>query len=143
MTNLINTTGVNIVNHLSTWTSGHFRFVIKNRAGFLTVQDAMKVQDIDFIKRPETLLTLHQKGALQTVEFCPEGAVHYSTVFARKGKKVILLDQAIMANLKLGTVSTLFGDTNLNSGPQRVAVNATQYSDLLFRVNQDAATDAL
>ena len=143
MTNLINTTGANIVDHLSAFTSGHFRFVIKNGAGFSTVQDAMKVQDIDFIKRPETLLTLHQKGALQTVEFCPEGGTYYSTVFARKGKRVIVLDQAIMANLKIGTVSTFFGDTNLNTGPQRVAVNATQYSDFLFRMNQEASTEAL
>jgi len=103
----------------------------------------MKVQDIDFLKKPETLLTLHQKGALQTVEFCPEGAVHYSTVFARKGKKVILLDQAIMANLKLGTVSTLFGNTNLNTPTQRQAVNAKTWADYAFIDNQEASTEAL
>lgn len=136
MTNLVNTTRINTVNYLKDYTKGKFRFIAKCRAGFMTVSDAREFDNEGYIKNPESLLTSFKKGALQTVEFCPEGGNYYLTIFARKGNKIVLIDEAIMTNLTVGTINQLFYNTNLYDQDQYHAVNAKTWADRAYMVNE-------
>ena len=77
-----------------------------------------------------------KKGALQTIQFQPEEASHWLTVFARKGNKVILIDGKIAERLEVGTVNQLFYNTNLYSQDQYQAVNAKTWADKVFVENK-------
>lgn len=132
MTNLINTTRINTVNYLTDYTKGKFRFIVKCRAGFMTVTDARDDDNERYIQDPESLLTGFTKGAIQTIEFCPEGGNYYLTIFAKKGTTVVLMDKAIMANLTVGTINQLFYNTNLYSQDQYNAVNARTWADKAY-----------
>jgi hypothetical protein len=138
MKNLINTAKINTVNYLTDYTKGKFRFITKCRAGWMTVSDAREFDNDIYIKNPESLLTNFKKGALQTVEFCPEGGNYYLTVFARKGNKVALIDEAILANLTVGTINQLFYNTNLYNQDQYNVVNAKTWADRAYVANNVA-----
>lgn len=138
MKNLINTTKINTVNYLTDYTKGKFRFITKCRAGWMTISEAREFENAQYIKNPESLLTAHKKGALQTVEFCPEGGNYYLTIFARKGNKIALIDEAILANLTVGTINQLFYNTNLYDQEQYHAVNAKTWADRAYVVNETA-----
>lgn len=104
----------------------------------MTVSDAREFDNEGYIKNPESLLTNFKKGALQTVEFCPEGGNYYLTVFARKGNKIVLIDEAIMANLTVGTINQLFYNTNLYDQDQYHTVNAKTWADRAYVANEAA-----
>ena len=76
-----------------------------------------------------------KKGALQTIQFQPEGANHWLTVFAKKGTKVILMDEQVAATVDVGTVNQLFYNTNLYSQEQYKAVGAKTWADMVFVMN--------
>jgi len=76
-----------------------------------------------------------KKGALQTIQFQPEGSKHWLTVFARKGTKIILLDEKIAESLRVATVNQLFYNTNLMDQDQYRAVKAVTWADKVFVVN--------
>lgn len=138
MKNLINTTKINTVNYLTDYTKGKFRFITKCRANWMTISEAREFENAQYIKNPESLLTAHKKGALQTVEFCPEGGNYYLTIFARKGNKIALIDEAILANLTVGTINQLFYNTNLYDQEQYHAVNAKTWADRAYAANEAA-----
>jgi hypothetical protein len=77
-----------------------------------------------------------KKGALQTIQFQPEGLNHWLTVFAKKGTKVILMDEQIAATVDVGTVNQLFYNTNLCSQEQYKAVGAKTWADKVFVENK-------
>ena len=77
-----------------------------------------------------------KKGALQTIQFQPEGANHWLTVFARKGTKVIILDLKIAEQLEVGTVNQLFYNTNLHDQGQYQAMRAKTWADKVFLLNE-------
>ena len=78
-----------------------------------------------------------KKGALQTVQFQTEGTNYWVTVFAKKGTKVILLDEKIAEKLEVGTVNQLFYNTNLYSQEQYKAVGAKTWADRVFVLNEN------
>lgn len=134
MKNLVNTTGISTVNVLGAYlnTKGKFRFVTKCRAGWMTISDARDQDNEHLMTYPETIITGHVKGALQTVEFKPEGWNTYLTVFARKGNKIVLIDEVILEHLTVGTINQLFSNTNLYSQTQYQAVGAKTWADRAF-----------
>ena len=106
---------------------GTFQAVIKVPAGFMVTTD---------LGSELPSLNRWKKGALQTIQFLPEDSAVRLTVFARKGTKVILMDQAIAERLEVGTVNSLFYNTNLMDHNQYKAVNAKTWADKVFLLNE-------
>ena len=136
MKEIINVTGIPTVDYLKDYTAGKFRFITKTRAGFYTVTDARDFDNPRLIANPESILTGYKKGALQTVEFCPEGSDYYFTVFARVGKKIKLVDKAILASLTVGTINSLYYNTELYSQQQYKAVNSKTWASQAYVMNE-------
>ena len=106
---------------------GTYQAIVKVQAGFMTAYEIGS--ELPSLKR-------WKKGALQTIEFQPEGAKHWLTVFAKKGTKVILIDEKIAEQLEVGTVNQLFYNTNLYSQDQYKAVGAKTWADKVFVKNE-------
>ena len=107
---------------------GTFQAIVKVPAGFMT---AYEIGD----KLPS--LNRWKKGALQTIQFKAEGTSHWTTVFAKKGTKVILLDQSLAETIEVGTINSLFYNTNLMDHNQYQAVKAKTWADKVFVVNEN------
>lgn len=138
MNTLVNTTRIKTLNILNDYSAGKFRFITKCQAGFMTVVDARILDNVYYMEHPGSILSAYKKGALQTVEFCPDGGDYYLTVFARKGNKIILADETILANLTVGTINQLWSNTNLMDQDQYRAVQAKTWADWAFKPNQVA-----
>jgi hypothetical protein len=98
----------------------------------MTIVDARPADNEYHITYPESIITGYKKGALQTVEFQPEGTDIWLTVFARKGNKIVLIDEVIMAHLTVGTINQYYTNTNLYSQTQYSAVGAKTWADRAF-----------
>lgn len=136
MKEIINTTNIHIVDYLNQYSAGKFRFISKARAGFFTVVDARDWDNPRYMENPESLLGAYKKGALQTVQFCPEGSDYYLTVFARVGKKIKLVDKAILASLTVGTINSMWYNTELYSQYQYKAVNSKTWASQAYVMNE-------
>jgi hypothetical protein len=106
---------------------GTFQAIVKVPAGFMSAYQ---------IGTNIPSLSRWKKGTLQTIEFQPEGANHWLTVFAKKGTKVIMIDQALAEQLEVGTVNQLFYNTNLMDQVQYKAVKAKTWADKVFVLNE-------
>jgi len=120
---------------LSQYKSGKFRMVVKTNLG-MTVCDARDYDNPRMMKNPEAIISGYKKGALQTVQFQPEGSEYWFTVFSRTGKKVKLIDESILAHLTVGTINSMFYNTNLYSWEQYKAVNSKTWASKAFVMNQ-------
>ena len=116
--------------------NGQFRAVVKVKAGFMTVVEFNQHTNVDFSKDPSRVLGWFNKGALQTVEFKPEGSNYWLTVFARVGKKIKLVDQDMLKGLKVGTINSLWFNTELYSQYQYNSVNAKTWDSMAFVNNE-------
>jgi len=128
MTNLVNIAGINTVNYLKDFSKGKFRFITKCRAGFMTINDAREWDNTYFMEHPESIITGYKKGALQTVEFCLDGFDTWITIFARKGNKIVIIDETILGHLTVGTINQLYSNTNLYNMAQYTAVGAKTWA---------------
>ncbi len=125
---MINTIkGLSIVNMIGE-EKGIFQAIVKVPAGFLSAYE---------IGSELPSLNRWKKGALQTIQFRPEGAKAWLTVFARKGTKVILMDLKIAEALEVGTVNQLFYNTNLYDQGQYQAMKAKTWADKVFVINEN------
>ena len=107
---------------------GIFQAIVKVPAGFMTAYE---------IGSELPSLNRWKKGALQTIQFQPEGSKHRVTVFAKKGTKIIIMDQKIAEYLEVGTVNQLFYNTNLMDQKQYQAVNARNWGHRVFEMNEN------
>jgi hypothetical protein len=108
---------------------GSFRSIVKVKAGFLTVvEEQYKPSVIDVFRS-------YKKGALQAIEFRAEGTDTWLTVFAKNGKKVLVMDEELMKEIKVGDVNQLWMNTNLYDHRQYTAVNAKTWADKVFVMN--------
>jgi hypothetical protein len=105
---------------------GIFQAIVKVQAGFMIASE---------IGSELPSLNRWKKGALQTIQFKAEGTSHWTTVFAKKGTKVILLDQSLAETIEVGTINSLFYNTNLMDHNQYKAVNAKTWADKVFVMN--------
>jgi hypothetical protein len=134
---IINTiVGLNEVDYLSTYTGGSFRMITKVRAGFASCTNCRPFDNERIFANPELALSGHRRGALQTVEFCPEGGDYWLTVFARVGKRIKLIDTSILRALTVGTVNSFFDNTNLMCMEQYKAVNSKSWASYAFQLNE-------
>lgn len=106
---------------------GTFQAITKVPAGFLVAYE---------IGSELPTLNRWKKGALQTIQFQPEGLGAWLTVFAKKGTKVILMDKQILEKVEVGTINSLFYNTNLMDQKQYQAVNAKTWADKAFLLNE-------
>jgi len=106
---------------------GIFQAIVKVPAGFMTAYE---------IGSELPSLNRWKKGALQTIQFKAEGANHWMTVFAKKGTKIILLDEKIAETITVGTINSLFYNTNLIDQAQYRSVNAKTWADKAFLLNE-------
>jgi hypothetical protein len=120
-----NIKGLTVVDHIGQ-RKGIFQAIVKVPAGFLVTTDLGS--DLPSLNR-------WKKGALQTIQFLPEDGAVRMTVFAKKGNKVILLDKKIAEDVTVGTVNSLFYNTNLMDHNQYKAVNAKTWADKVFVMN--------
>jgi hypothetical protein len=122
-----NIKGLTVVDFIS-GRKGIFQAIVKVPAGFMVAYE---------IGCELPSLNRWKKGALQTIEFQPEGAKHWLTVFAKKGNKVILIDEKIAETITVGTINSLFYNTNLMDQVQYRAVSAKTWADKVFVVNEN------
>ena len=107
---------------------GIFQAITKVPAGFMTAYE---------IGSELPSLNRWKKGALQTIQFKEDGTDYWVTVFAKKGTKIIIMDQKIAKYLEVGTVNQLFYNTNLMDQKQYQAVNARNWGHRVFIMNED------
>ena len=136
MSNIINTLPINTVEFIK-GNKGQFRAISKVRAGFLTTVDFRDFENESFSNDPSQVLGYFKKGALQTVEFKAEGSDYWMTVFARVGKKIKLIDVDILKGLKVGTINSMWFNTELYSSYQYKAVNAKTWDSMAFVMNEE------
>jgi hypothetical protein len=105
---------------------GTFQAITKVPAGFMSAYE---------IGNELPSLNRWKKGALQTIQFRAEGTQGWLTVFARKGTKVVILDEKIAEQLEVGVVNSLFYNTNLMDHNQYKAVGARTWADKVFVMN--------
>lgn len=138
MKNIINTININTVDFIK-GNKGQFRAISKVRAGFMTTVDFRDFENEMFSKSPSQVLGWFKKGALQTVEFKPEGSEYWLTVFARVGKKIKVVDVDMLKDLKVGVVNPLWSNTELYSQFQYQAVKAKTWDSFAFVMNEEVA----
>jgi hypothetical protein len=139
MKQIINTTGVRTTDCINNVTLGkikNVRFISKSRAGFMTISDARDFDIEGYNDHPERLIAGFKKGALQTVEVQFEASDYYFTVFARQGKKIRIIDEAILADLTVGTINGMFHNTDLYNQIQYTAVNAATWASKAYVMNE-------
>ena len=106
---------------------GTFQAITKVPAGFMVATE---------IGSEVPSLNRWKKGALQTIQFKGKGTDYWITVFARKGTKVVLIDEKIAEKVEVGTINQLFYNTNLMDQKQYQAVNAKTWADKAFLLNE-------
>ena len=125
---MINTIkGLNIVSMIGD-NKGIFQAITKTPAGFMSACE---------LGSELPSLNRWKKGTLQTIQFKAEGTNHWMTVFAKKGTKIILLDQKIAETVEVGTINQLFYNTNLMDQAQYKAVKAKTWADKVFVLNEE------
>jgi hypothetical protein len=111
---------------------GKFRVIIKAKAGFMTVVDCMETDVYNVFRA-------YKKGAIQTIQFQPdeEGFDFWMTVFAMKGKKVVIADATLLSQITVGDINQTWYNTNLYSQAQYSSVNATNWGHKAFVQNEE------
>jgi hypothetical protein len=101
----------------------------------MTCVDARDFDNPRLFARPESIISGYKRGVLQTVQFCPEGSDFYLTVFSRTGKRVNLIDESILADLTVGTINSMYYNTNLYCIEQYQSVNSKTWASKAFVPN--------
>ena len=120
---------------LTRYTAGKFRHIVKTKLG-MTCVDARDWDNPRMMKNPECIISGYKKGTLQTVQFQPEGYSHWLTVFSRTGKNVNLIDESILVNLTVGTINSMYYNTNLYNQYQYNAVNSKTWASMAYKMNE-------
>jgi len=123
---------------LTQYESGKFRMVVKTKLG-MTVCDARSFENPRMMSNPESIISGYKSGALQTVQFCPDGSDFFLTIFSRTGKKVKLIDESILAALTVGTINSMYSNTQLMDMEQYKSVNSTSWASKAFTMNEAVA----
>jgi heme oxygenase len=110
-------------------THGSYRSIVKCKAGFLVIHENTMAKNV------MEVFNCYQKGALQSIEFKPEGMDMWFTVFAIKGKKIICIDKEILRNITVGDINSTYLNTELYSQDQYKAVNAKTWADKAYVMN--------
>lgn len=117
---------------------GTYRAIVKVQAGFMTTVDDLGIQanwgKKQWNKGIEVFRSF-KKGALQSIQFQPEGTNHWLTVFAKVGTKIKLIDNAILSEITVGDINGSWYNTNLYNQTQYTAVGAKTWADKAYVKN--------
>ena len=121
---------------------GTYRAIVKVKAGFVTVVDDLGIQANWGKKQwnsPIDVFRNFKKGALQTIEFKADNSrgADWLTVFAKAGTKIKLIDDSLLADLKIGDINQDWSNTNLYNQNQYQAVGAKTWADNAFITNNN------
>ena len=133
-TQIVNTLGLHTSNFIN-GQKGSYRIVYKCQAGFYSIAETQYNDDMANEHGPAQLLSSWKKGSLQTIQFMAEGGQYWLTVFARKGKKIVVIDEEILKGLTVGIINSYFIDTNLYSQKQYEIVGAKNWASKAFVMN--------
>ena len=80
-----------------------------------------------------------KKGALQTIQFKADNSrgADWLTVFAKAGTKIKLIDDSLLADLKIGDINQDWSNTNLYNHNQYQAVGGKTWADNAFITNNN------
>ena len=114
---------------------GEYRWIVKTKLGMTSV-DGRSFDNDRCSKHPECIISGYKKGAIQTVQFKPKGFSTFLTIFCRVGKKVKLIDETILVNLTVGTINSMYDNTNLMDMNQYKSVNSKSWASKAFTMNE-------
>jgi hypothetical protein len=132
MSTIINNAKIQQVNFIQD-RKGEFRAIIKVRAGFMTVVDHRSNW-----KSAIDVFRSFRGGALETIEFKAEGNnTAWLTVFAKKGKKVLIMDNQLFEDMKVGDINDgkYWSNTNLYDYNRYKMVKAESWESFAFKMN--------
>ena len=109
---------------------GEFRFVLKQANGF-GISVASPTMNATFNTHLELTLSMGNEGVIQTVEFKAEDGEYWFPIFKRKGKK-IQIDRELLNVLTVGTINSLFLNTELYNQEQYKLNGAKTWADLAY-----------
>ena len=121
---------------------GTYRAIVKVKAGFVTVVDDLGIQANWGKKHWNSAIDVFRnfkKGALQTIQFKADNSrgADWITVFARVGNKIKLIDDSLLADLKIGDINQDWSNTNLYNQNQYQAVGGKTWADNAFITNNN------
>ena len=121
---------------------GTYRAIVKVKAGFVTVVDDLGIQANWGKKQWNSAIDVFRnfkKGALQTIQFKADNSrgADWLTVFAKVGTKIKLIDDSLLADLKIGDINQNWSNTNLYNQNQYQAVGAKTWADNAFITNNN------
>ena len=121
---------------------GTYRAIVKVKAGFVTVVDDLGIQANWGKKQWNSAIDVFRnfkKGALQTIQFKADNSrgADWITVFARVGNKIKLIDDSLLAELKIGDINQDWSNTNLYNHNQYQAVGGKTWADNAFITNNN------
>lgn len=133
-TQIVNTLGLHTSNFIN-GQKGSYRIVYKCQAGFYSIAETQYNDDMANEHGPAQLLASWKKGSLQTIQFKAEGGLYWLNVFARKGKKIVVIDEEILKGVTVGIINSYFIDTNMYSQKQYETVGAKNWASKAFVMN--------
>jgi hypothetical protein len=121
---------------------GTYRAIVKVKAGFVTVVDDLGIQANWGKKQWNSAIDVFRnfkKGALQTIQFKADNSrgADWITVFAKVGTKIKLIDDSLLADLKIGDINQDWSNTNLYNQNQYQAVGGKTWADNAFITNNN------
>ena len=115
---------------------GEYQAIVKVQAGFMTTVDDLgikcKWESGPQWKRAINVFRNFKKGALQTIQFKAEGTDTWLTVFARKGNKIVLMDEQLFLDMEVGDINQNWSNSNLYSQTNYRLCNAKTWADKAF-----------
>jgi hypothetical protein len=115
---------------------GEYQAIVKVQAGFMTTVDDLgikcKWESGPQWKRAINVFRSFKKGALQTIQFKAEGTDTWLNVFARKGNKIILMDEQLFQDMEVGDINQNWSNTNLYSQTNYALAGAKTWADKAF-----------
>jgi hypothetical protein len=136
MSTLINTIGLQTTDILDKYPKGEFRVITKNRHTGMGCHNLRDFENERYCENPSNILAMYKKGALQTIEFKPEGSDYWFRVFSRTGKKIHMIDQKMLLGLTVGTINSMWFNTELYNHRQYQAVNSATWASYAFQMNE-------
>ena len=94
----------------------------------------MTVSDCRYANSAIDVFRCYTQKGLQTIQFNPEGSEHWFTVFARKGKKVVSMDEELFMTMKVGDINQDWSRTNLYSQTNYRIAGANTWDDYAFKI---------
>lgn len=111
-----------------------FRAICKTKSG-MNIVDFRDFENERFTEDPSKVLSQYMKGVLQTVQCRAIGSPYWMTIFQIKGKKVTMIDMAILEHLTVGTINSTWHNTTLYDQANYKQVNATSWASYAYRYN--------